>query len=373
MYALVMLLVLGGWLAIRTALERRSTVALAATAACTGLLLLSHYWSFYLVAAAGASLAWRWRRGSRDARAVVLAMAVGCVLFVPWLPAFVDQAGSTGTPWGRPERPTNVVTISLTDWGGGTLGVSGEALLLAAGIAIAALLALFARPVDDRRIELDVRTMPHTRPEWIVVALTMSLAVVAGYATASAFATRYTAAVFPMVLLVAAYGITRLPGEILQGAAVGVLAVLGIVGGVDNLVTQRTQGGEIARYIAANGAPGDVVAYCPDQLGPSVSRVLPEGFDQLTFPDGQPPQFVDWVDYRDHVDAADPVTFAAEVDERAADRTVWLVWSGGYRTLGTTCETVTDQLRRLRPGGTAVVTSGTEFEHAWLYQYGPVP
>jgi hypothetical protein len=372
MYALVTLLVVVGWLAVRAALERGSAPALAAVAVTTGLLLLSHYWSFYLVAAVGAVLLWMWRRGDGRARRVLLAMAVGCVLFVPWLPSFLEQAGSTGTPWGRPQRPTSVVTVTLTDWGGGTLnGLNGEAQLLGACIAVLALLALFARPTDDRHLELDVRTRPHVRPEAIVVALTMGLAVVAGYATASAFASRYTAGVFPIVLLVAAYGVTRLPRPSIQVGAVAVLAVLGLVGGVDNLVSQRTQGGQIARYIAANGAPGDVVAFCPDQLGPSVARVLPDGFDELTFPASKPPQRVDWVDYAAKVRAGDPVRFAQEIDRRAGDRTVWLVWSGGYRTLGTRCETITDQLRKLRPGGTAVVSSGDEFEHAWLYQYGP--
>jgi len=338
------------------------------------LLLLTHYWSFYLVAATGAVLLWAWRRdGNRRAGTVLSAMVVGCALFVPWLPAFVAQAASTGTPWGRPERPTNVITISLTDWGGGTLAQTGEAELLGAGLAVLALLALFASAVNGHRLELDVRTRPHARAEAIIVAVTMGLAVLAGYATASAFASRYTAGVFVLVLLVAAYGVTRLPGEAIQAGFVAVLAALGLAGGVDNLVAQRTQGGEIARYIAANGAAGDVVAFCPDQLGPSVTRLLPDGFDQRTFPSGASPRFVDWVDYADRMAAGDPVEFAADLHQRAADATVWLVWSGGYRTLDTKCETLTDQLRRLRQGGTAVVTSGEEFEHAWLYQYGPVP
>ncbi len=373
MYALVTLLVVAGWLSVRVAIERGSRVALAGVAVSTGLLLLTHYWSFYLVAATAAVLLWSWRRGIDGARRTLLAMAVGCVLFVPWLPAFLDQAGSTGTPWGRPERPTNVLTISLADWGGGTLRVNGEAQLLGAGIAILALLALFGRPADRHRIELDVRTLPHARVEAIVVAATMGLAVLAGYATNSAFASRYTAGVFPLVLLVAAYGITRLPRPGVQVGFVAVLAVLGLVGGIDNARTQRTQGGTIARYIAANGSAGDVVAYCPDQLGPSVARVLPDGFEQRTFPAGASPRFVDWVDYEEKVAAGDPASFAADLHERAGTGTVWLVWSGGYRTLDTRCETLADELRRARPGGTAVVASGEEFEHAWLYQYGPVP
>jgi hypothetical protein len=265
-----------------------------------------------------------------------------------------------------------VVTTTLTDWGGGTLnGLNGEAQLLGACLAVLALLALFGERVDDHRVELDVRTRPHVRAEAIVVAITVGIAVVAGYVTASAFASRYTAGVFPLVLLVSAYGVTRLPREPIQVVAVGALAVLGLVGAVDNLVSQRTQGGAIARYIAANGGPGDVVAFCPDQLGPSVARVLPGGFDTLTFPEGDPPTFVDWVDYADRMRAGDPASFAEELDSRAGDRTVWLVWSSDYRTLGSSCETVADQLRKLRPGGTAVVVSGEEFEHAWLYQYGP--
>jgi uncharacterized membrane protein len=374
MYALVTLLVVVGWLSLRVALDRPSRLGLVGVGVASGLLLLTHYWSLYLLAAVGAVLLWSWRQGRTEARRVLLAMAVGCVLFLPWLPSFIDQAGSTGTPWGKPQRPTTVLTVSLTDWGGGTLnGLNGEAQLLGAGIAVLALLALFARPGRDHTVELDLRTEAHARAEWIVVALTMAIAVAAGYASSSAFASRYTAGVFPLALLVAAYGATRLPRESMQALLVGVLAVLGVIGGVDNLRTQRTQAGEIASYIATNGHAGDVVAYCPDQLGPAVSRLLPAAFDQLTFPDGDAPQFVDWVDYEERIQAKDPVAFATGVDERAGSNTVWLVWSGGYRTLGSSCETITDQLRRLRPGGTAVVTSNEAFEHAWLYQYGPVP
>jgi uncharacterized membrane protein len=374
MYALVTLLVVVGWLSVRAALDRGSRLSLAGVGLSSGLLLLSHYWSFYLVAATGIVLAWHWRAGRTEARRVLLAVAVGSVLFLPWLPAFLDQAGTTGTPWGLPQRPTKVITITLTDWGGGTLnGLNGEAQLLGAGIAILALLALLGRPIDDNRMELDVRTFPHVRHEAVVIALTIALAVVAGYATKSAFASRYTAGVFPLVLLVASYGVTRLPRPAIQGSVVSALAVLGLVGGVNNLVTQRTQGGQIARYVNANGRTGDVVAYCPDQLGPAVARVLRGGFQQLTYPDAASPRFVDWVDYAKRNAARDPVAFATVLDHRAGSGTVWLVWSGGYRTLAHRCEAIADALRKLRPGGTAVVASGDEFEHAWLYQYGPTP
>ncbi|MEA3055537.1 MAG: mannosyltransferase, partial [Actinomycetota bacterium] len=372
MYALVTLLVVAGWLSMQAALAGRSTVALAGVAVTTGLLLLTHYWSFYLVAAVALALVWHRWRGRRDATRVLAAMAVGCVLFVPWLPSFLAQAGSTGTPWGLPARPTTVVMTTLTDWGGGTLdGLNGESQLLGVTIALLALLALFARSSEGTRLELELRTVPHARNESVVVAVTMGIAVVAGYATASAFASRYTAGVFPLVLLVAAYGVTRLPGSAVRAGALVFVAALGLIRGVDNFGTQRTEAGTVARYITANGGPGDLVAFCPDQLGPAVARLLPDTFGERTFPRGRAPQLIDWVDYAAKVRAGDPAAFAKDLDERAATHTVWLVWSGGYRTLGTRCETLADELRRLRPGGTAVVASSTQFEHAWLYQYGP--
>jgi hypothetical protein len=261
---------------------------------------------------------------------------------------------------------------TLADWGGGTLdGLNGESQLLGVLLALLALIALFARSSDGTRLELDLRTVPRARNESVVVAMTMGLAVIAGYATASAFASRYTAGVFPLVLLVAAYGVTRLPGSAVRAGALVLVAALGLIRGVDNFGTQRTEAGTIARYINANGAPGDLVAFCPDQLGPAVARLLPATFGERTFPRGRPPQLVDWVDYAAKVRAGDPAAFARDLDERAASHTVWLVWAGSYRTLGTRCETLADELRRLRPGGTAVVASSTQFEHAWLYQYGP--
>lgn len=373
MYALVMLLVVAGWLCLRAALDgddgAARRVPLVGVAVSSGLLLLTHYWSFYLLASTGVLLLWLWRRGRRSALPAALAVAAGGVLFLPWLPAFLDQMGSTGTPWGKPERPTQLLTITLADWGGGP---SGESLLLGAGIAAFVLLALLGRATDDRHVELDLRTRPHARPELAVVAGTLALATVAGYATASAFASRYTATVFPIAILLAAYGITRLPPRSLRAGAVGVLALLGLVRGVDNAVTQRTQGGEVARAVTAGGSPGDLVAFCPDQLGPSVTRVLPDGFETAPYPDGEDARFVDWVDYEDRMASVAPGAFALDLHERAADRTIWLAWSGGYRTLDRRCEEVATELQRLRGGVRAVVPSGSEFEHMWLYEFAPV-
>jgi hypothetical protein len=93
----------------------------------------------------------------------------------------------------------------------------------------------------------------------------------------------------------------------------------------------------------------------------------------MAFPTGSDPSLIDWVDYAKRQKAGQPKAFAAMIDKAGGDHTVWLVWAGGYRTLDKKCERTVNALRKLRPGGKAVLAQGPQFEHAWLYQYGPVP
>src|SRR3954447_19043160 len=107
MYALEMLLVTLGWLAVHWAMERPTIGRLVPVSVISGLLALTHYWSLYLLAALGVMLLVKWRRGDPAALRVAIALVAGGVLFVPWLPSFLYQAKHTGTPWGKPERPTS--------------------------------------------------------------------------------------------------------------------------------------------------------------------------------------------------------------------------------------------------------------------------
>jgi hypothetical protein len=368
MYSLVMLLVVVGWLALQAALERPTLLRLAGVAVVSGLLALTHYWSFYLLAATALGLLWQWRRGRAAGLRAVVALVAGGVLFLPWLPSFLEQAAHTGTPWGTPARPAPVFAISFTDWGGGP---NGEAQVLGLSLLLLVLLALLGRALDTRRVELDLRTRPHVRGEVAVAFATMVLAIAAGYATQGAFASRYTAVVFPLVVLVAAYGTGVFTDVRVRGGLLVVLALLGLLGGVRNAIDDRTQAGDIAAYITAQGRPGDVVAMCPDQLGPAVARKLPAGFEEVAFPDFSDPHLVDWVDYADRQASVAPAAFAEELSERAAGKTLWYVWSPGYRTVKSKCQDVAARLVELRPGGHAVLAVGEQFEHAWLYQYGP--
>ncbi|MGC1511789.1 MAG: glycosyltransferase family 39 protein [Acidimicrobiales bacterium] len=372
MYSLVTFGALAGWLAVQRALERRTALRLGIVAAVAGLLLLSHYWAFYFLAAVMVTLAWgAWRgRLSNDrngALAVMGAVAAGGLLFVPWLPSFLEQAANTGTPWAAPVRPATMLVTTLTDFGGGPYG---EAQLLGAVIGLLALLALVGRVVDRNRMEIDLRTLPGSRPEWAIVAGTTTLAVIAGYASGSAFASRYAAIVLPLLLLLAARGLDLLPRLGLQRLTlVGIVAV-GLIAGVKTARTERTQAGEIAAAVAAQAHAGDVVGFCPDQMGPAVSRLLPRRIKGVSYPDATSPEQVDWVDYAARMKVSDPGAFGRRIDRMAGSGAVWLVWSGDYRSVEGKCEAVVQQLQQLRPAARLVVPLGTLFEHGqlWLFE-----
>jgi mannosyltransferase len=371
MYTLVMLLVLVGALALRSALAAGGGRPLVGVAVVTGALLLTHYWSFYLVGAAGLLVVGSaWRAGSGEPRrrslAALGAMAVGGLAFLPWLPTFLAQADSTGTPWGIPARPAELATSSLVDFGGGD---AGEARLLGALTALLVLLALFGRSVDGRRIVLDLRTRPGIRAEAGVVALTLTLASLGSWLTSSATASRYLSVLFPLHVVLTGVGVAIFASRSVRAVALSVLVALGGVGGIRNVVFERTQGGEIAAAINAAGHDGDVVAFCPDQLGPATVRHLQERFRTVTFPDFGNPELVDWRNYAARQRGADPAAFARGLVQRADGRTIWLAWAGGHRTHGRMCETTAAVLRDQRPAASTVVTDDGDYEHGWLFRF----
>lgn len=379
MYSLVMLLVLGGWLAVQRAIERPSTGRLVVVALISGLLLLSHYWAFFLLPPVVVVLGWvAWRAKTPDERGdrrrftlVCLSVVAGGLLFLPWLPSFLVQVQTTGTPWGLPARPASVLAISFIDYGGGSFG---EAQLLGATLAILVALAVFGRTLDNHRIELDLRTRSEARPELFVVGATLLFSVVGNYATDGAFVSRYTSVIFPLVILLASLGLTRFANPFGRGLLLASLAITGILGSVDNALTNRTQAPQFAEIINAEAGPDDVVAFCPDQLGPATSRLLLPQQRELavTFPDFGRPRRVNWQEYAERNLAKDPSAFARELDQRAGDNGIWLVWSDQYRPIWERCEDVRAELEELRPEGRPRVESGKRFEHGWMDEFPAV-
>lgn len=349
MYSLVMLLVLAGGLALAQVLELatpRSTVALALL---TGALLLTHYWTVYLLAAVGALLAvWavKGRRRPAALRALV-AMAAGSLCLVPWLPVLWFQIQHTGAPWGG---PPGLHAVFDTVWIFATAyrPAGPQSFLVLIGLLT---LGVFGHALDRRRVELDLKGREPGRTLAAVGFGALILGIVAGMVTGDAYAHRYASIVFPLVLLVAALGVAVLLDRRVRHGVLAVTIALGALGAVPIMTNERTQAAVVARALQRAAGPGDVVVYCPDQLGPSVSLLLPADVDQLTFPRADPPQLVDWVDYAEINRAARTRPFARMVLDRAGpEGDVWLVWASGYNTFARKCDSLRRAFDDIRPG-----------------------
>jgi mannosyltransferase len=369
MYSLVMLLVLAGYLLLTDTLAAPRIARLIGVAVVSGLLLLTQYWSFYLLASVGLLLVLQYWRVPGHRPAILRAMAAvvaGGLLFLPWLGGFLYQSANTGTPWGQPYRPTAIVQATLGDLGGGGLP---ESALFGTVTMVLALLALFAVRSSRAQVVLDLRTAPTVRCELAVVALTLGLGAVVGYITSATFQSRYAAVFAPLLLLAVAVGITRLPGAArLVAGGTWVVLALGGLGWINYF--QRTQAGEVAAEIAARANPGDVVVYCPDQLGPAYSREMPGGLVEMAYPTLGAPERVDWVDYAERNAAADPDQIAGEVRSRAAGKAIFVVWMSGYRTFDEQCE---DLLTALGPAESLVVQKSTRFYEPAFVHWWPAP
>ena len=190
-------------------------------------------------------------------------------------------------------------------------------MLLGILLLVLILLGLFGRSIDARHVELDLATQPDARPMLLIVCLTMAIAMVVSYATGSAFASRYLAILAPLIFLAVALGLTRLGSGLAFRLVAALLVLLGLLGGGRNVVTARTQARQVADAIEADLGPDDLVICCPDQLGPALIRELPPDTDVVAYPDFSRPLRIDWVDYTDRLDAADPTAFGKDALERA--------------------------------------------------------
>ncbi|HET9690007.1 MAG TPA: glycosyltransferase family 39 protein [Acidimicrobiales bacterium] len=383
MYSLMVLWGVVGLLAVTRALATPTRRNLVAVGAVTAAMLYTHYWATFVVAVTGGWLLWRiWREGrgvpiradQPGTRPVFGAMVLGSLLWLPWAPVFVYQTLHTGTPWTSAAGPADLLGIFGDYAGPGPWG-----LLLAYCLFALAALGIFGRRAEAtaatggrRAVLLVTRPNPAIASVAAVLAGVLVLAVVAGAAAQAAFVARYAAVVLPLFLLVVATGV----GLFEPRVRAGLLALLGVAGlltGLGENGSARTQAVQVAAVLNAQAQPGDVVVYCPDQLGPAVDRLLQvRGVDELTFPRAIGPQRVDWVDYTSAIDATHVDVFASDVlSHVTSGHTLWLVERDGYPGFGTRCGELRSWLDLLRPTGVTTVREnpGRFYESENLVRY----
>ncbi|SDX66461.1 Dolichyl-phosphate-mannose-protein mannosyltransferase [Modestobacter sp. DSM 44400] len=333
MYSLLVLLVLATALAARWAVRSSGPVPVVALALGAAALLLTHYWAAYLIAVAGLLALAGLRRHRRPALRVLVALGLAALAFLPWLPSLRFQLAHTGTPWAE-VGGLSVVPTALTAWRGG--GSFAAVLLGHAQFCLAAL-GLVAVPVAEAtaggRPPVVGLGVTRSRTRWSLLALSAGTVVLAGLAsllTDSAVSSRYTSVAVPAYLALVAAGLVSLAGRRAGAALLAVVVVLGLAVAAAAVRTPRTQAGQVAAALAGANL-GDTVAFCPDQLGPQVSRLAPPGLDMVVYPDLGPADRVDWTDYAERNDSADPAAVAAALSARAGDHAIWVVSGNGYR------------------------------------------
>ena len=204
-------------------------------------------------------------------------------------------------------------------------------------------LALFGVGKSDRLVELDLHTRPRARGvTFVVVGRSSRPSPAASSRPARSRLGTPPSSSFPCLLLVA-LGTTTLLSPKVRLVVVTAAVVAGLFSAVQNITTQRTQATQVATVINAEAKPGDVIGFCPDQLGPAVSRQIrnPSQYHIITFPRETGPAIVNWVDYGHAVATATPKHFSdVLLAKTASGKHIWLVWQPLYQTYGIKCEQI---------------------------------
>ena len=353
MYALLILLALLGLLALLRAEEQPTLPRLAAVSVISGLLALTHYWAFFLLAVAGALLAYRWRRGTESAVAgkQLAALVGGAALFIPWVPSFLYQLRHTGTPWAATPDFGQVLG-TVQEWAGA--GWAGQLLYLVFVAAVVA--AVLRSPVPTRRI---------ARILLLVVLAGLTLGILVSRVQSSGYAMRYSAPFLAAMVVLLGVGLATLSGR-QRLLALTTVVVLGLIACLDGpLLAARTQARSTAAVIRRDVEPGDLIVYCPDQLGPAVDRLLPRGLDEVTYPTLGAPQRIDWVDYAKRNANASPALIAQQLLQRTKGA-IFLVKSDHYLTFGGQCSELDLDLEAARPDREVVQAQRTSIADSEL-------
>jgi mannosyltransferase len=377
MYSLEMLIVAAGIVAFLRALEKPTVPRLAVVALLVALFLYTQYWSVYLLVVVFGVLVWTaWRGRHRDAAVrLLVAMAIGGCAFLPWLPTFLYQRAHTGTPWGTPVLPGIPLGYTLRDFAGGASGTAAdrqEGWLLFFLLLPMLMLGVFGDAVDDRRVEIDLHVPRQARLIAFVGGAGLAVGLTLNYLAGGAFQSRYSAFVFPFFVLLVARGFSTLRDPRILAVTLAVTVALGFAGGVRNVITQRTQAGEVASVLRHEAKPGDLVVYCPDQVGPSVHRLVQPGLDEVVYPSFARPALVDWVDYKKVLAAAKPAEFARAALARAGTHTLWFVSAPGYITHVGVCEGLSDDFAAVRTRQQRTLSDNKIFEKPALQMF-PAP
>jgi len=370
MYSLLLLLGLLGAHAVLSVHRHRSRRATVGVAVVSAAMLYTHYYAVFVLAVVGAAELWlAWRRRDTASARVVLGIVVGSLAFLPWLPVFLYQSRHTGAPWNSPPDASAIFS-TLNAWMGGARPAAQAAYLIAIGCVV---IALIGRRGRRGQVVLQTRIARLPATLLAVVLGALALAIVVDAVSQQAYAARYLSMGAGLFLVVVGCGIAVLPTRRARRTMLALLVVAGLSVTLENAWQPRSEAHLVATVINSQARPTDLVVYCPDQLGPQTSRLLHTRARQVVFPNFARPQMIDWVDYRQRINTADPQAFGAKIDQLAPHAHVWLVWSLQVKPLAKACAGLIDHLVASRGVPTQPVTRHPEYSETMsLNDYGPV-
>lgn len=297
MYTLVIALsIVGVTLAVRAA-RRRDILDAGGAVVAYVLLLYTHNWGIYLtIVSIGVLAGLAWYEGDRRLAAQVgAAGAAVFVLWLPWVPFFLDQVNSTAAPWAV--RP-NI---------GNFFADQGSALGGTLNFAVAPFLAYGAWRTHK------VRTAHESRLAGLLCAVGLGTGVVGflGAQIEPSWTVRYLAVIVAPLLLAAAGALSPSEtGRKVLGSTCAVLAGWSAIGAIlPNPIFPYAKSNVAAVAAAASPelAPGDVVVVTQTEQLSVLSYYLPKGLVFVT-PTGlvTDPTVVDWRDIVSRLQHADP-------------------------------------------------------------------
>ncbi|MCX6393842.1 MAG: glycosyltransferase family 39 protein, partial [Solirubrobacterales bacterium] len=306
MYTLMALLSLGAVASFCLAFVDRRRRWLPVFSVLLAAMLYTHGWGiFFGMSSAIASL--YLVKQSNDRKPLVidglLAFGFTALLYLPWLPTLVYQAGHTGAPWSSSPRlgVFSQVSTLLGGWG------TAAALVVGASMGLTAI--WLRRPLLEGPGVLPADADPERTRTLLVAILVIITGTLAIAWTASQFnpawTQRYMAAVICPILLVLAVGAAR-SGVV---GLVGTLAAvsLALVAPVNATMHVKSNVRDIAAGVRSDLRPGDLVINGQPEQVPLSWYYMPGGL-HFADPMGRTsdPRMLNWVHVVARLQAADP-------------------------------------------------------------------
>src|SRR3954470_22839429 len=234
------------------------------------LLLYAHNWALFLVAGIGAAWLWLWHEGRVEPRDGALLAAGVALVYAPWVPSLLFQAGHTAAPWSSRPSPLSLLGIPGVLFG----------FLALPPLALGAAAALRrGGPGEGARM-------------LALVGGGAALVWFLGSQLEPAWAARYLAVLFGPLLLALAAVLARGRGWTAVALA-GVAAIWLASAPAPVKSNVRT----VASTVLPELRPGDLVVCTQPEQVPVLARYLPPGLRYVT-PLGavREPQVIDWRD-----------------------------------------------------------------------------